>query len=417
VRPAPLPPGAVLLHVGPHKTGTTALQYAAAFRRDELAAAGVVYPARGKQTHHSRAAMSIAGRYWGWKNDGGEKQTIEAWDSLVEQVAAAPDRAFVSSEFFDELTGELITKAIDELGRDRVHVVVTLRPLSKILPSAWQQHVKSGLSRPFDLWLESMLSDPPDPKVTPAFWLRQDHGALVSRWAAEAGPENTTVIVLDDKDHSMLPRTFESLLGIKEGLLDPQPGMRINRSMTFAESEVIRRANRTLTGRSIGWQNYERIIRMGAVVRMVEAREPAADEARLTLPYWAKVRASEIGAQHAAMIKASGVRVIGDLDKLVPDPGKGDASDRTPIAPPETVPTDVAVEVLLGSVSAAVGGGAFLDAERIKRSAKNPLPPVPPTDRKKLIADLPLREVTTGELVSVTKERVLRAVKRRFSRG
>ena len=52
-----LPEGTILLHVGPHKTGTTAIQFAAAERRGQLAASGITYP--GTMTHHSTAAMAV----------------------------------------------------------------------------------------------------------------------------------------------------------------------------------------------------------------------------------------------------------------------------------------------------------------------------------------------------------------------
>ena len=44
-----LEPGTRLLHIGPHKTGTTAVQGALHLARERLAAEGVVYPGRGRQ--------------------------------------------------------------------------------------------------------------------------------------------------------------------------------------------------------------------------------------------------------------------------------------------------------------------------------------------------------------------------------
>ena len=44
-----LEPGTRLVHIGPHKTGTTAIQGALHLARERLAAEGVVYPGRGRQ--------------------------------------------------------------------------------------------------------------------------------------------------------------------------------------------------------------------------------------------------------------------------------------------------------------------------------------------------------------------------------
>ena len=51
-----LPEDAVLLHIGVHKTGTTAIQAALADAREELASLGVRYP--GKLQAQHRAAQA-----------------------------------------------------------------------------------------------------------------------------------------------------------------------------------------------------------------------------------------------------------------------------------------------------------------------------------------------------------------------
>jgi len=61
----PIEPGDVLLHVGLHKTGTTALQVALADARTDLAAHGVRYPGTG--TFHHRAILAGADRKYGWQ--------------------------------------------------------------------------------------------------------------------------------------------------------------------------------------------------------------------------------------------------------------------------------------------------------------------------------------------------------------
>ena len=84
-------PGSILLHIGPHKTGTTALQSGAASRRPQLAAEGVTYPLHKGKDHHSAAAMAAGGRKWGWVDRGGHYVPEERWTSLVEEVHAKFD--------------------------------------------------------------------------------------------------------------------------------------------------------------------------------------------------------------------------------------------------------------------------------------------------------------------------------------
>ena len=59
---APIGQGEVLLHVGLHKTGTTALQVALSDARPVLPEHGVKYP--GKGLYHHRAILAGADRHW-----------------------------------------------------------------------------------------------------------------------------------------------------------------------------------------------------------------------------------------------------------------------------------------------------------------------------------------------------------------
>jgi hypothetical protein len=58
-----LSPRTRLFHIGPHKTGTTALQRAAAYRREQLLAHGVRYP--GWMLNHRTAIPAFAGQRLG----------------------------------------------------------------------------------------------------------------------------------------------------------------------------------------------------------------------------------------------------------------------------------------------------------------------------------------------------------------
>ena len=78
----------VVAHVGFHKTGTTALQESFAETREELKALGVTYPDFGQKAHH-RAAWSLVGRTWGWKNRGGAQFPI-ASTALVRAPSKPP---------------------------------------------------------------------------------------------------------------------------------------------------------------------------------------------------------------------------------------------------------------------------------------------------------------------------------------
>ena len=97
-------PNGLLLHIGVHKTGTTAIQAALADARTDLAANGVRYP--GKLQAHHRAALAVLGRPWGWNARGGAVLDTEHFDKLAKRANAYSGRVVISSEFFCEADEE-----------------------------------------------------------------------------------------------------------------------------------------------------------------------------------------------------------------------------------------------------------------------------------------------------------------------
>jgi hypothetical protein len=267
-----------------------------------------VYAGQGRQ--HQRAALAMTGRPG---LIGAPDATPKDWERLVRQVErAGSKRVVVSSEYFDDADAETARAVVEGLGGERVHVVVTLRPLAKILSSAWQQYVRNGLRAGYPRWLDGIFNSP-EREVTPTFWYRQSHGDLVERWASVVGPQRLLVIVLDESDHDSLLRTFERITGLPDRLLQPEP--RTNRSLTAGEIELIRLMN--VKYRKNDWpeQIYDKVFRWGAIEQM-QQRKPGPDERGIVTPAWAVERANEIAEAAARRIAASGVMVTGDLASL-----------------------------------------------------------------------------------------------------
>jgi len=127
--------GTRLLHIGPHKTGTTALQGAFHLARARLAAHGVFYA--GADRSPVRATLAVTGRP---AMLGEASPDIALWDNLVRTVRESGDqRVVISSEFFDDADDAVARRVVADLGGPRVHVVATLRPLARVMPSQWQQ--------------------------------------------------------------------------------------------------------------------------------------------------------------------------------------------------------------------------------------------------------------------------------------
>ncbi len=352
VSPA-IPADGLLLHIGVHKTGTTAIQAALAGARPDLEAHNVRYPGR-LQAHH-RAALSVLGRPWGWNTRGGAVLDTEHFDKLATRAGAHSGRVVISSEFFCEADEETARTVVERLGGDRVRVVVTLRNLGRLLSSSWQQYLKYGLTTPYEKWLEDVFANPGAARISPTFWKRHDHGAVLSRWAAAVGPENVSVLILEDVPRDAMFVSFAQMLDVPAEILTSRMELTSNRSMTAAEAELLVQLNARVKN-EMQWNDYVRLVRRGVALGMVEGREPDPAEPRLVTPDWALDAAAEHGAAAAQTIGALGVHVYGDLDSLsVRIPSMGDSVSSS--GEPAEVPITAAVEAL-ASVIAASGDEA-----------------------------------------------------------
>jgi hypothetical protein len=381
-----IPDGGRLIHIGFPKTGTTFLQGALSRARPQLRELGVVYP--GKDRYHKSAGVFISEAV----PRRGDAPVSEAdWTRLVKQTHAAGDRRVViSSEWLSETPTDAVRRVVKELGDDRVHVVATLRPIVKIMPSAWQQYLQNGARLQYERWLRGMLLRPPYNRPTPSFWKRQRHDVILARWAEIAGPENVTAIVVDSRDHSMLLRQFESLLALPEGVLIPEPPDRDNRSLTWPEAEMLRLVNNT--SRDLEWPDslYRSTVRQGVLRRLAELRPELDSMPKLELPNWAADRAAEIGAEFVQNIGGLGIRIVGDLESLAQQPTYAPADS----PPPAMVPASIAAEAIIAAIASGVATGhregraaatAAASVATLPKAAPAPTSKLPPKLRRQLV--------------------------------
>jgi hypothetical protein len=380
-----LPEHAVLLHIGPHKTGTTAVQSALREARPVMAEHGVVYAGRERQ--HWLAALAVTGGKGLW---GEPPAQLRYWRRLVQQVAAASDkRVVVSSEFFDDADDDTVRKIVAELGGQRVHILVTLRPLANILPSAWQQYVRNRLRSSYEEWLDAMFNNPPFQPPTVTFWQRHQHDVLIGRWASVVGPDNVTVVISDPSDRQINLRTIEKLVGLPDGLLVPEEHW-TNRSLTLGETELVRHLNQVFNDRDWPPELYRNVVREGVVMRLQTGRTPEPDEPRAVTPGWALERAAERGAAAAEKIKALGVRIVGDISVLGAPPKPQDPNTQSAPAG-ATLPAEAAAEAVVATILG--------------------MTKLPTTNLKALATPLP-----TSSVNSLTSKRLTSSVVRRVKR-
>lgn len=340
--PRPFPEGARVLHVGPPKTGSTALQDALHRARESLALQGVTYASRVR--HEVVPARWVTGALpdtpkWAWAE--------QRWNELVDAMRAdGPSRKLYSSEYLADADDEQVVRVVDAMGPEDTYVVITLRPLVDIVPSQYQQYLQGGLTADYETWLRAIFEG----GDSLGFWQRHRHDALVERWARLAGRDRVVVVATGGRDFDAVPAAFERLLGLARGTLVGR-GVRSNRSLTWPEAEVMRRFNVEAQRLGLVDAKYETLTKYAA--DGVKERTPGPDEPRIVTPAWAAERADELSAEFAVGIAASGVRVIGDLDALV---------SRTTVTALSQPPVAVDLDV------AALFAAKFVEAERRVRA-------------------------------------------------
>ena len=405
---APLPDGTRLVHIGPYKTGTTAIQAAFHLARAAASRQGVQYAGYGRQP--MTAVMAGIGKPSPWSAK--RKPPNQAvWRQLVGEIRGSAARQVVlSSESFSDAEPDAIRRVVGDLGGEQVHIAVTLRPLAKVIPSQWQQYVQNRLVEPFDDWLDALLNKPRG-TVTPTFWFRHRHDELIARWVDIVGPDRVTAIVLDDRDHGLAYRAFEGLTGLEEGTLVPDPQLS-NRSMTLSEIEVIRAFNIAYKEAGLPPVLYQRVMRTGAA-QLMERRTPAADEGKVELPPWAVEPVAAIAGEIVDGIGRSGVRVIGDLEPL-----RKVSTSRTGDRPAVRVSPEVAATAAMGIVLASgLARGTAVpkpEARDEEAAANRPRAPRPIAEPAELfrVSTIQLGLVLFRRLRAAALDRVSRVLRR-----
>lgn len=347
--PGPLPQDAVLLHIGPYKTGTTALQSALFARRDELAAYGVAYPGNWRRLYAPGHAVLR------WAPRGREVPPIQRWDRFAARVRELSGvRVAVSTEDFGRIQNlKRSGKIVRDLGADRVHVLAVARAYHRLLPSHWQERVKSLDVTGYDAFLHKVVdADNPDR----AFLSSHDVSHMTSMWLPFLPPERFTLVITDDSDRTVLQRTVERLLGLPRDFLSlPVDSVDANVSLSHEATELLRRVNELFRER--GWPDeaYRRYLRDGLTAAMQSAGRSPLETAVPTIPAWAVDRVRRMSEERIAAIERSGVNVIGDVTALLPPEDVGSL-------PNDSAPRSVSVDSAAAAVSGVVE--ALLRRER-----------------------------------------------------
>ncbi len=278
----------LFLHLGLPKTGTSSVQSALQQSSDRLGRQGVHVPF-GRHHRQRLAVYDLMGRRFPGDVEG---DVAGSFDLLISEIRAhqAPVTV-VSEELLSLARPPAIRKLISSFPDHEVHLVVSVRDLSRTICSSWQQQIYQGQSYAWPEFLAAVR----DPSQGPtgagvAFWLRQDPLTVLAPWRGHVPDERIHIVTVpkEGQPAGLLLERFATLLGAPPEALRLSRAA-VNQSAGPVELETLRRLNSRLT--DAGYQDQ-------VIGPAVMARLGDRTSGRLTLPPeelpWVAERAEKI---------------------------------------------------------------------------------------------------------------------------
>ena len=224
-----------LIHVGPHKTGTTYLQLRFDAARERLRERGVIYPAElsasKREPSHRKLFLDI------------RASNISYLRFVFEQIAhKGAEHVLISAEDLNHLEPQELGSLREAIDGGPATIIFYCRRWSELLPSLWQERVKHGYDETFPEFFAANISDPlASPVMNFAYSL--------DKYASVFGKENIRVVsysnVCDDK-LDLAEHFFDAFLPQHRAVLDGLPPLANawpNHSFAAVDIEVIRVLN------------------------------------------------------------------------------------------------------------------------------------------------------------------------------
>jgi hypothetical protein len=302
----------VFLHIGLQKTGTSYLQAIFWAAQDQLRTQGLdLVPGTKRDTFH--LMLDVRGRY---DRELDPPDVATAVDWLPAQLAAASGAAaLVSEESLASCTVAQGRRLVDACADREVHVIVTVRDLARVLPSMWQQQLRSGGAVGWDDYLDNVVR-----RQGPAakrFWNNQGLVKVLQRWSAVVPAERIHLVTVPPSGAppTLLLERYCEVLGV-----DPAPlaehTPRGNPSLGRVEAELLRRVNAALPAERRRRQVY------GTVGKRYFSQDVLGElrSDRTRVPQRLETWCGEQAERVVATVAAGEYDVHGDLDDLRPRP-------------------------------------------------------------------------------------------------
>lgn len=225
----------LIIYAGFHKTGTTAIQNALYASQSQLALAGIHYPNPPKgEAHHFLAKSRSA------SSRGASIATLK-------KLLKTQDCVLVASEFFSELDSRAIDNLKFELKDCTIDVIFSIRPVSQLVSSQYQQLVRIGLETSYEVFVDETLENFGSLERPSLFWRRHNHTQILQTWSEILGPENVHLVWVNPDKPSVLFDWFASFLKLDSLEFSAHINQRKNRSLDAEELALVQAIRRNLS--------------------------------------------------------------------------------------------------------------------------------------------------------------------------
>lgn len=297
------------LHLGMPKTGTTFVQSVLHAGAEQVADQGLTMLPR---TRKGSFRLSVAVRGGADADRNGADAVLNRFGDRLAKVGTP--RVLTSDELLGGASSEQIARFLDVCGDAEVHVVVSVRSLSRLLPSTWQQRVQQrGESPPLEDFLATIAGG--EGELAGRWWTERGVVPVLRRWAEHVPMERMHVITVPGAgaDPRSLLERHGSVLGIDVAVLD-QDVARPNVSLGWAQAEVLRRVKTRVPRALLTKQAYLPIGKqwLGAEHLAPQQGEPPR------MPSSLRAWCEEEAASTIAWLAGRPLEVVGDLDDLRP---------------------------------------------------------------------------------------------------
>jgi hypothetical protein len=301
----------IYLHVGAMKTGTSYLQQLLLDNKQTLLEQGVLFPGKRGWSDQVLAVRDVLDL----KLDNEIRERAHgAWGRLRAEMFAHTGRAsVVSMEFLSFASAEKARAVVRSLRGAEVHVVLTVRDASRVVPAQWQENSQNRGTASWPDYVDAILAGR-DAENTSwrGFQRALNIPRMLDAWGSAVPSERLHVVLVPPSGSrpAELWERFASVIGVDPSTCTT-PDRQRNASLGYASADLMRRVNVQLS--DLGMHAYTKTMKSYLSKQVLSGRE---GEPKVTTNRALSEFALDWNRSMTNAIAKSGAQVVGDPGDL-----------------------------------------------------------------------------------------------------